>query len=258
MAFNVSEILSAINSNGGLSKASKFVVFINPPPSTGLQSDNDLVFFCESALLPGIALQTDDVKMKGYGNVERRPHNVAFSDLPLTFYNDTDGKVLGFFHKWMQSIYNFDSGSSPYATVQNLAPNIFAYPKDYRGTISLYHMDDLASGYTTNTESLDGAQTIVRYDFNFAFPISIQDVQLSWDASDTLVRIPVTFTYTNWVSTVMSGQTVDERSQARASSLSSVQSTIDEDLKLATELLSVEKPQLQYQTNYYAQYLSYY
>ena len=65
-------------------------------------------------------------------------------------------------------------------------------------------------------------------------------------------------TYKWWQADTMQQGTVDARSAARASSLTNEQSTIDKDLKAANELLQVEKAELQYQTNYYAQYLSYY
>ena len=249
MAFNINEMLSTINANGGLSKASKFMVTITPPTILGV-ANQDLTFFCEAAQLPGLTFQTDDVKMSGYGVYEKRPHGISFSDLPLTFYNDTDGKVLRFFHSWAQAVFNFNSGDNPYGTTQYLPINTFAYPKDYWGTITLDHYDEVSKDGTPSV--------VVSYTFYQAYPISIQDVSVSWSASDELVRIPVTMTYKWWQADTMQQGTVDARSAARASSLTNEQSTIDKDLKAANELLQVEKAELQYQTNYYAQYLSYY
>jgi len=252
MAFSVNEMLGTISANGGISRASKFMVKINPPLSMGVAKP-DLFFFCEAAQLPGITFQTDDVKMSGYGNSEKRPYSAVFTDMPLTFFNDTDGNVLKFFHKWFQTVYNFNSGDSPLGTTQDLPINTFAYPKDYWGTVTISHYDDVAE-----SEGSDSPPIVASYTLYQAFPVAIQDVQVGWDASDTLVRIPVAMAYKYWQADTMTQGVVDARSQARASSLSSVQSTIDEDLKRATELLSVQKAELQYQTNYYAQYLSYY
>jgi hypothetical protein len=249
MAFNINEMLGTISANGGLSRASKFIVSITPPTILGV-ADQDLTFFCEAAQLPGLTFQTDDVKMSGYGVYEKRPHGISFTDLPLTFFNDTDGKVLKFFHKWAQAVFNFNSGDNPLGTTQFLPINTFAYPKDYWGTITLNHYDEVNNDGTP--------ATVVSYTFYQAFPVSIQDVALSWAATDELVRIPVTMAYKWWQADTMQQGAVDARSTARASSLSTVQSNIDADLKNANELLQVEKAQLQYQTNYYAQYLSYY
>lgn len=251
MAFSINEMLATINANGGISKASKFTVKITPPASLGV-ADNDLVFFCEAAHLPGLTFQTDDVKIAGYGNYEKRPHNVVFSDLPLMFFNDTDGKVLRFFHKWFQTVYNFNSGDNPSGTTQSLPINTFGYPKEYWGTVTLEHYDEVVA-----SES-ESASTVVSYKFYQAFPISMQDVLISWNASDELVRIPVVMAFKWWESDTMTQGAVDARSTARANSLSNIQSRIDQDLKKANELLTVQKAELQYQTNYYAQYLSYY
>jgi hypothetical protein len=253
MAFSVNEMLSTINANGGISRASKFMVNITPPASMAESARPDLRFFCESAQLPGLAFQLDDVKMTGYGTSEKRPHNAVFGDMPLTFYNDTDGNVLRFFHKWFQTVYNFNSGDNPLGTTRDLPINTFAYPKDYWGTITINHYDDIAA-----SERSDTPPTVVSYTLYQAFPIAMQDVLMSWDSSDTLVRIPLSFAYKYWKADTMEPGSVDARSRARATSLSNIESAVDEDLKRATELLNVEKAQLQYQTNYYAQYLSYY
>ena len=85
-------MLSAVNSVGGLSKASKFMVTITrsagssrddraPPIAGGAQN---LTFLCDSAYLPGLGYQTDEIRMSGYGNVEKRPYATIFQDVPLT------------------------------------------------------------------------------------------------------------------------------------------------------------------------------
>jgi len=267
MAFSINEMLAVISSNGGISKASKFIVRMQPPPSVDGALKEDFVFFCESAQLPGIALTSDDVKMSGFGNVEKRPHGASFNDISMSFFNDVDGNVLRFFHRWLQSVYNFNSFDNPIGVTKNLPVNVFAYPKEYRNTIEIIHLDDKSDGYTNlsgkgNTGPASKpeieSQTVVSYTLYDAFPVSIGDVGLSWSSADELVRIPVTFTYTNWTSTTMAPSSSDAVSEARASSISSTESRVDASLNQANELLSVQKAQLQQQTNYYSQYLNYY
>ena len=105
MAFSISQMLSAVNSVGGLSKASKFMVTITrsaassrddraPPIAGGAQN---LTFLCDSAYLPGLGYQTDEIRMSGYGNVEKRPYATIFQDVLLTFYSDADGSVFNQF-----------------------------------------------------------------------------------------------------------------------------------------------------------------
>ena len=266
MAFSINEMLAVISSNGGISKSSKFIVRMHPPPAVG-NPNEDFLFFCESAQLPGISFGTDDVKMSGFGNIEKRPHSTNFTDMPLSFYCDTDGNVLRFFHKWIQTIYNFNNFDNPNGVSQNLGVNLFAYPKEYRSTVEILHLEDKSDGYTdlSGAESTGPAmkpdvdsQIIVNYTLYDAFPVSIGDVSMNWGSSDELVRIPVTFTYTNWISTTMAPSTTTDVSQARASSIDATLSRVDSSISRATELLYVQPAELQQQTNYYAQYLNYY
>lgn len=50
----------------------------------------------------------------------------------------------------------------------------------------------------------------------------------------------------------------NDATQARATSIASTQSRIDDTLSKATELLYVQPAELQQQTNYYSQYLNYF
>ena len=194
MAFSIREMISTISSNGGLSKASKFMVTITAPPvlqNSGINKP-DFVFFCETASLPGISFATDDIRIFGYGAVEKRPIGANFTDMPLTFFNDNDGRVLSFFHKWIQAVYNYDNKSNPNGTTQGLVMNSYAYPSEYYGTIVIDHFDEVGgvlkpptninvSGDVQEVDSETGNYRIVSYTLNEAFPISIQDVNMSWD-----------------------------------------------------------------------------
>jgi len=235
MAFNVSEMLSTINANGGISKASKFLVRISPPGALRTNIDADFMFFCDSASLPGISFQSEDIRMAGYGNTEKRPYATIFQDVNVTFFNDSDSKVLRFLHLWMQSVYNFNDKTNPNATARGLVNNTFAYPQGdnagdgYYGVVEIIHFDE--------TE-----REIITYELNECYPISIGEVLLDWNQNDTLVKIPVTFTYTYWVADTLDPGVIDERSSARANALTSYQTRIGEDFNNITELLNVTSP----------------
>lgn len=111
MAFSIREIVATISSNGGLTKSSKFLVDITVP-AISADATAGMEFYCDSAQLPGIAMQTDEVRVSGYGNIEKRPYASIFQDVPCTFFLDSDGRVLKFFHRWMQLVYNFNDNMS--------------------------------------------------------------------------------------------------------------------------------------------------
>lgn len=245
-------MLATINAVGGLTKASKFLVRITPPSSLRNNINEDFTFLCDSAQLPGISWQTDDIKMAGYGNVEKRPYATMFQDVPLTFFNDSDGKVLKFFHLWMQSIYNFNDKTNPNASARGLAPNSFQYPKSntdgsggYYGTVEIMHYDD-------------NSDTIITYELDEAYPIAIGDVQVDWNQENNLLKIPVTFTYTYWSAETLDPGTVDYRSETRANALESTQTRIDQDLQDIREAVSYTSPSnVQRRANYYASFISF-
>ena len=238
MAFSISQMLSAVNSVGGLSKASKFMVTITrsagssrddraPPIAGGAQN---LTFLCDSAYLPGLGYQTDEIRMSGYGNVEKRPYATIFQDVPLTFYSDADGSVFKYFHAWMQSVFAFNDAANPNATVKGLPLNSFQYPSEYYGVVEIIHMNEI-----NTTKQSDN--TIVKYQLLEAYPISIGDIQVDWNMQDQILKIPVTFAYTNWTSTTLDQGVVDSNSLTRTTALTSRSNYIDEQLNKITEKL---------------------
>ena len=240
MAFSISQMLSAVNSVGGLSKASKFMVTITRSTNANIgRADRgpviiggaqNLTFLCDSAYLPGLGYQTDEIRMSGYGNVEKRPYATIFQDIPLTFYSDADGSVFKYFHAWMQSIFAFNDAANPNGTVKGLPMNSFQYPSEYYGVVEIIHMNEI----NTTKES---DNTIVKYQLLEAYPISIGDIQVDWNMQDQILKIPVTFAYTNWNATTLDQGVADRNSLTRTTALTERIKDIDEQLNKITEKL---------------------
>lgn len=240
MAFNIQEIISTINSNGGLTKSSKFLVDITVP-AISADTSAGMEFYCDSAQLPGIAMQTDEVRTAGYGNIEKRPYASIFQDVPCTFFLDSDGRVLKFFHRWMQLVYNFnDNMSIDRETAAGLPTNTFAYPKDYYGEIRILHYDDKSD-------------VVITYILSEAYPIAIGEVQVDWSQSDTLTRLPVTFTYKWWSTEMLDQGYMNEKTATRAEALSTNQTRIDRNLENIRLVVGSSSPaDVQATTNYLA------
>ena len=229
MAFSVNEMLSTINANGGLAKSSKFLVRITGGPFA-ISDSVDLQFFCDSAQLPGIGYQTDEIRMAGYGNIEKRPYGTIIQDVQLSFYCDTDGRVLRFFHNWSQKIFNFNQSMNPNgASSSGLPMNSFAYPQDYFGIVEIIVYDEKSNEFLT-------------YQLNEAYPVTIGDTQVSWDQSDMLLKLPITFAYTYWNADTLDQGTVDANSTARANTLTSNQGRIDSSLSFIRNAIGVDSP----------------
>jgi hypothetical protein len=235
MAFNVDEMLGVINGLGGLTKSSKFLVRIIPPRQLFGLAGSYLDFLCDSASLPGVSWTTDEIRMPGYGNIEKRPYSSV-----LTFYNDSDGRVLRFFHQWMQSVYNFNENTNPNATAKNLFNNTFAYPQEYYGNVEIYHFDD--SGVN-----------VINYTLIEAYPLRVDDVAVDWNQDSTLLKIPVVFAYTYWSSETLDPGRVSYFSFSTANSLDNFQPRVGRGIGGFREILNVTSPLLiQRQTNLFA------
>lgn len=228
MAFNIRDMMGAMNASGGLTKSSKFFVEVYPPRV--LAVNPNLFFLCESATLPGIGWQTDEVRMSGYGNVEKRPYAPIFTDINLNFYNDSNSKVLTFYHRWMQYVYNFNSSINPNTTTGPGQPiNTLNYPNEYRGIVEITHFDDVGD-------------EVVKYTLQDAYPIAVGDVNVDWNQTDQLVRIPVTFAYTYWSSETLDPGLANYKSQAVYNATQATASRVDLENKIIWELLNFTSP----------------
>ena len=248
MAFSINEMLSAVNSVGGLSKASKFMVTITRSTNANVgRADRgpavvggaqNLSFLCDSAVLPGLGYQTDEIRMSGYGNVEKRPYATIFQDVPLTFYSDADGSVFKYFHAWMQSVFAFNDAANPNGTVKGLPLNSFQYPNEYYGIVEIIHMNEIKIEKDSDRKLAD--RTIVKYQLLEAYPISIGDIQVDWNMQDQILKIPVTFAYTNWTSTTLDQGVTDIISATRTNALTQKSNRIDRELSRMLELQNLE------------------
>jgi len=186
--FNINEIRSTVTGQGGLLFSSHFFVVIRAPKwalsgSDSQTSDtkNVLPFLCSSAELPGISVTTSNNRRQGIGIVEKRPTDISFNQINLSFMVDGRGLVFNFFQKWMQNINNLNTAMSPNNSYNQLKINEFGYPDDFETTVDLYHFNS-------------AGDEILKYTLYNAFPASISNVAVDWDRTEIL-RLPVFLNY---------------------------------------------------------------
>jgi len=195
---NVESFKSILNRLGGVARTNMFDVQIPVPPmmagkstvGTKTQVDvqtRDVGLLCESAVLPGMALSTSDIRRYGYGPVEKKPYSVVFTDQTFSFIGDNTGAIHAFFYKWMTGIVKGDL--SPQSSGTTSYNGLNAFEVEYKND---YAVDIVITCYDERDQS------IVICTLRRAFPIFLGDIQLSWAENDTFMRIPVTFTYQTW------------------------------------------------------------
>jgi hypothetical protein len=197
MGFNINSISSALASVNGLSMASHYDVMVTTPQWANGSQDivRQIPMLCSAAQLPGIGFQTTDIRPHGYGLFERRPIFTNFTTIPLTFYCDGNGNLVKFFHAWMQNINNFNTAQSTSSSVNGAKLHDFQYPDWYETTIEISTYDPTS-------------KKIMTWKLNRAYPLTVNNMDVSWDAENQVNKLSVEFFFYSWSSdAVSSGNT---------------------------------------------------
>jgi hypothetical protein len=213
MSFNVQNFLSKVNEAGGLVQNNKFALTITPPPifkSTSNYNEDvkakledgakNLVYFCSSASIPGVTLNTHEIRRYGYGPNEKRPYTASFSDATFNIYFDSKRKNYDFFQTWISTIMDYDVGNSTNSKF------LLEYKSEYKSTIDLKIYDNKGS-------------TVGHYIMDEAFPISIGDIPLNWGDTSSIIKIPVTFTFFTWSNELVKSAARFEKTSSRVPDL---------------------------------------
>lgn len=193
--FNLNTFRSNLNKNNGLLKNNKFMVRMYAPQgfkNSRAQELNEtarfMEFWCESANIPGVSLNVNEVRRYGYGTIEKKPYASLNNDINMSFLGDAKGAIWTYFQQWLRLIVNYDMRRGIFAETGMMpgqSPFLMSYKDDYAVDIYLYVFDD------RNNE-------IFRIVLRDAYPIFVGDVQLNWGDTNSLMRIPVTFTVYDW------------------------------------------------------------
>jgi len=192
MAFNISSFNSNIARYGVLQNNKFFIVMSSPQliretvwnRGAGIDVNGIerlIQFRAEQARLPGVLLQTNDVRRYGLGVNEKMPFNAQFTDTSFTFLADSNGSIYRYFYAWMTSVVDF-TGTLLNYSVPTYTTN---YKDDYVSDIDIFVFDNY--GLLT--------KQVTFYD---AFPNSLNDINLDWGNNNSLMKVTVGFTFKNW------------------------------------------------------------
>lgn len=185
--FDIEEFKSAIGTRGVL-PTNLFLVTITPFSSeinTAMNRETldprSLSFFCMKTSLPGVDLALETNMPLGTGPVENFPHRAIFTDIELQFIGDAKGQILSFFHNWLNTIVNFDDrrASDKFYRV--------AYKESYICNINITVFDHQSN-------------KILEYSLFDAFPYRINQIDMDWNNTNSMMNIGVNFQYKTWAS----------------------------------------------------------
>jgi len=162
-------------------KPNLFLVDINFPaghPDSPTGEDKELVdMLCKSAALPASNLGVIDVPFRG--RTVKIAGDRTFDTWTVTFINDKDFKIRGYMERWLESI------------------------NAHEGNYSELFVPNQSAGYTADLKvkqlERDETSSIIReYTIYGAFPTSVSQIDLAYDANDQIEDFTVEFQLQYW------------------------------------------------------------
>ena len=176
--------------NIGVPQGREFNSFLNQNDTTYRQDQLNLL--CSEASLPGSQLATTEMTGDFTGVTERHAYRRMYDDrIDLTFYCDADQYLpIRFFESWIRFIMNENDEEN--FTGSTKKRNFFyraSFPNDYKGTLEV-------TKFEKNINSRRKVKPL-SYGFVNCFPLAINSMPVSYDASD-LLKCTVSMTYSRY------------------------------------------------------------
>ena len=149
--------------------------------SAGDDSENGIFkFLCKATALPASNLGSIEIPFRG--RTLKVAGDRTFDDWTVTIINDEDFKLRTAFERWSNVMSRLDDATG--------VTNPSSYMTDG-------YVQQLGRGATAATGTAsEGESSILRsYKFFDVFPITVGEIALSYDTTDTLEEFDVTFRY---------------------------------------------------------------
>lgn len=180
MTFNIANFSAHINATGTV-QTNKFMVELKSPLIFGRTEISKIYHLrAKSVRIPGVNFDTQNTNRYGLGPQQKFPTNVVFSDIDITFLDTSNNALWKHFTHWMNGIFDYTGRIGG-----NEASYSMEYKKYYETEIKIYVYGN------------DGIQSNLIV-LKEAFPISVNDVSLSWSENSKLYEFGVKFAYREW------------------------------------------------------------
>ena len=149
--------------------------------SPGDDNENGMFkFLAKATSLPASNLGNIEIPFRG--RTLKVAGDRTFDDWTVTIINDEDFKLRTAFERWSNVISRLDDATG------------VTSPSSY---MTDGFVQQLGRGPTANTGTNDGGETSVlrTYKFFDVFPVTVAEIALSYDTTDTLEEFDVTFRY---------------------------------------------------------------
>ena len=181
--FTPNKIRSILNAQGGIAYNDKYLVTLGPPAGFGLPGGGimrrQLSFLCDTATLPTKSLATFEKSI--YGTVKAMPYRMTFTEASMSFIMTDSMEEKKYFDAWQNKIVGPKTGN-------------LGFFDDYVCDISIKKFGRTASS----------VQQIPTYEVTLidAWPSIVSEVQLSHSGGTEAMKLPVTFQFKKWESSI--------------------------------------------------------
>ena len=213
--FQISNFQASLDKSGVM-RNNRFIAFFNLPEY--LSDNKELYGYgdalvslrCQSAVIPGIALNTIDQPRIGIGPTENVASNLTIDDITLTFLVDAQSKIHNLFYDWFNTIVNFQGSkgqSALYKSYRIGRSNSAAFEVGYKDSYTTDILISVYDGITPSGTSIGGQAVPTIADGNVpimnirafnAFPKTLPSIDMDWNANDEVVRMSVPFSITDF------------------------------------------------------------
>jgi len=188
-----------INQGEGMARPNRFYVIINPPqkivttpggPPSQLSKDtqNDLTsgqmrenmqMMCNKISLPSRDINTAPAKT--YGPKREMPYAYSFNgEIELTFFGDKFLRQRMFWENWQKQIFSTETHD-------------MRYYDDYVGSIDIFQLGQF------DAKADDDARVTYAVRLFEVYPQTISQIEYAYGSNNTIVEVPVTLNFKNWV-----------------------------------------------------------
>jgi hypothetical protein len=192
--FNIARFRSEVSGFDNVLPNHSFLVVFAPMDWVASRAiregiDSNLTMRCDNAILPSISLlQEQNVRRYGFGPVENVAYGVNVGDFSLKFIVDKQASIIDFFEAWMNKIVNRDSYGGADMN-SDVGGGRRPYEVAYKDTYSCSSVNVFVYDRSQNT--------VLEYNIYDVFPTGIQSMNLSWAEENSLMRLNVTFSFTD-------------------------------------------------------------
>lgn len=157
-------------------RPNRFLVYVTPPTSMqeGRYNADKLKFWAQSAAIPDRTF--NEINIKYFGMDYKIPAGEVTQDLMINFIMDANYNVREFFETWAFLINNRRTSQKGYA--QDLFDG------------NLIEVHQIGFG---NEEDV-----IAKYEYIYAFPKTVDQIELNYETVDSMETFAVTFGYSYW------------------------------------------------------------